>query len=60
MKKSQTVTLVTCSNADSFSAAEATIKEGLVKAAKDTKAWLFTSGVDNVSIFAHPLSFIKV
>ncbi|KAL5258667.1 hypothetical protein ACHWQZ_G009211 [Mnemiopsis leidyi] len=25
----------------------ATIKEGLVKAAKDTKAWLFTSGVDN-------------
>lgn len=30
-------------------AAEADIKQGIAKAASDTKAWIFTSGVDMVS-----------
>ena len=37
------------SNTD-YLAAESDIKEGLVKAARDTKGWLFTSGVNHVSL----------
>ena len=41
----------TVSNVNSdFLVAESVIKEGLVKAARDTKAWLFTSGVNHVSL----------